>query len=151
MMREQMIVAINKIAMKSLVRGHYVNVDIDEPDSCFGMDFCFEHADMVARINTLKMGVTSWVASTYGDQVENHRHCEFYGCDRHLDIGALSDYGVDNALGLADAPDNPLSVHAYPSELERAARSMADDDPRWATWCGHARRILRVNTTMAHR
>lgn len=148
MMREEMERAISRIAMKTLVDGYYVDSDNGEPEP--SEDFCREHAEMVARISALETGVATWVSST-SMGADGHRYCQFYGCELHLDFGGLTDYGLNNALGIADNPKHPLSAHVYPSELELAARAMAQDDARWAVWCGHARRILRVNTTMAHR
>lgn len=137
--RGELLHRIGELAMQRLVPGAYVTGDAGEPFA--GADFCEPHAEIVARWETLESGTTHWVGAT-SMGTDGHRFCEFGGCDRHLDFGGLTDgYGIDSALGITET--NPKECHVYASELELAARSMMQGDPRWELWEHHARIVIR--------
>jgi hypothetical protein len=85
-------------------------------------------------------GVYTWVDTT-SMGVDGHRECAFKRCGKHLDFGGLTDYGIDSALGLTER--DPHNVSVYWSELNLAADSMTNNDPRWSLWERHAKRKLR--------
>ena len=132
--REILVSAIYKLAAYQLVDGFYVATDEGEIDG--SPDFCHEHADQVARIHRLTTGKDAWVSSTSMGS-DGHRECEFRGCGKHLNFGGLTDYGIQNALGLTEV--DPRDVSCYPSELELAADALMPEDPRWELWEHHAR------------
>jgi hypothetical protein len=63
-------------------------------------------------------------------------------CDVALHAGGLTNYGVDNALGVTETV--PKRCHTSVAELLDASSSMMRDDPRWELWEFHARKVLRT-------
>lgn len=122
---------------KVIEQGWYVNSDAGEPD--LGANFCREHAEIVARWSGRETGAETW-ADCAGTGVDSPARCGFGCCNKPLDFGGLTSYGIDCALALTET--DPLGAHVYPAELELAARSMANDDPRWETWDAQAERVL---------
>jgi hypothetical protein len=136
--RDRLILAVSGLSdANAIEQGWYVNGDAGEPD--LGANFCREHAEVVARWSSRETGETTW-ADSAGSGVDTPARCAFGGCDKPLDFGGLTSCGIDCALALTEA--DPLRAHVYPAELELAARSMADDDPRWETWEAQAARAL---------
>lgn len=139
--RDRLIRAVAALPdVKAIEQGWYVNSDKGEPDLC--ANFCREHAEVVARWSARETGVETW-ADAAGSGVDSPARCGFGCCDKPLDFGGLTDYGIDSALALTET--DPLRAHVYPAELELAARGMADDDPRWETWESQAERVIAEN------
>lgn len=137
MTRIELIRTIEDLGRNTLVEGFYVDAysgEVTDHD-----DFCREHADQVARVHALTTAEAAWIDSTSMGS-DSHRECAFRGCGKHLDFGGLTDYGVKSALGLTE--EDPHRVSCYPSELELAARAMANDDPRWELWEHHAKQTI---------
>jgi hypothetical protein len=140
MKRDEMIAAIERLPDALPEQLYYIeSLDTDDhPEHSFC--FCCEHADMVAHVESIMTGADMHIAAAWAGD-DNAERCHWYGCDKPLDGGGLTNYGIDSALGLTE--EKPLECHVYPAELVLAARSMLDNDPRWVTWEHHARRLLR--------
>jgi hypothetical protein len=137
--RDRLISAVADLPdVKAIEQGWYVNSSEGEPDP--GMNFCREHALIVAQWSSRETGERTW-ADSHGSAVDLAARCEFGCCDKPLDFGGgLTSYGIDSALALTET--DPLRAHIYPAELELSAYSLADDDPRWETWEAQAARVL---------
>lgn len=126
--------------LEPIEREYYVDsTETDDHPEHFH-SWCFAHADMVARVEALTVGAEMFATSAWTES-DSAARCEWYGCDVALKAGGLTDYGVDTALGLTE--EDPLAVHVYPAELVLASNAMRDDDPRWATWEHHAKKLLK--------
>lgn len=153
MTRDQLIEAVEKLSGAHCEQLYYVDSDEIDNHIPHFYSFCREHAAMVARIEALCEGASHYIAAAWAGD-DSAQRCDWYRCDKPLDGGGLTDYGVDEALALHE--EKPLEAHVYPAELVLAARAMCADDPRWATWEAHARRMLfgyvwRVRTRLAER
>lgn len=143
MTRNELIIAVE--ALEPIEQGWYVNSDEGEPDC--GANYCRDHAEIVARWSGRSTGVETW-ADSAGGPSDSAPRCDFkysamgrtFHCYKALEFGGLTNYGVDNALGLTET--DPRTCHVHPAELVLSAQSMADDDARWEMWEHHARRLL---------
>lgn len=142
MTRQEMLDAVGLLPGAHCEPLYYIDSDETDDHPEHYNSFCRKHADMVARVESIMTGASMFIAAAWAGD-DNAERCDWYGCDKPLDGGGLTDYGVDDALGLTES--KPLEAHVYPAELILAARAMycTDDDPRWATWEAHARRLLR--------
>jgi hypothetical protein len=126
---------ISELPGASMLQAYYVDTEDGEPEP--GADFCFEHAkELVATL--AKEGTEAWACSQWSES-DNSKRCATCTCPLHA--GGLSKYGVASALGLTET--DPKACHVYVSELEDAANSMRETDPRWDLWEFHARRVLK--------
>lgn len=139
MTREEMIDAIEGLPGAWPEQLYYIDsIETDDHPEHY-WSFCREHAEMVARAESILTGASMHIAAAWAGD-DSAARCDWYGCDKPLDGGGLTDYGVDSALALTE--EKPLEAHVYPAELVLAARAMCADDPRWATWEAHAKRLL---------
>lgn len=135
---------VNRLAcLESIEPEYYVDsADTDDhPDHTHS--WCRKHADMVARIESMTIGASMHICESWSE-VDVASRCEWRGCDVALrpSGGGLTDYGVDNSLGLTE--EKVLEVHVYPAELVMAWQAMARDDPRWPVWEWHACKLLKL-------
>lgn len=146
MTRDELIDAVERLPGAWPEPLYYIDSDEtdDHPEHYFS--FCREHAVKVARIEAMLVGASMYVAAAWGGD-DSAERCDWYGCDKPLDGGGLTDYGVSDALALHE--EKPLEAHVYPAELVLAARGMGPNDPRWATWEAHAKRNLEDATRVA--
>lgn len=140
MNRDEMIDAVNALPGSQCEQLHYVDSDETDDHIAHHFSFCREHADMVARVEAMTTGATMFIAAAWAPD-DNAERCGWYGCDKPLDAGGLTDYGVESALGLTE--EKPLECHVYPAELALSARAMDADDSRWPTWEAHATKMLK--------
>ena len=107
------------------------------------VEFCYEHAIIVAPWSARETGVETWIARSWGETDHAHVECAFGGCSKLLQTdGGITSYGVDSALALTET--DPFKACVSPEELELAACAMMPSDPRWATWERQARRLLHT-------
>ncbi len=130
---------IAEIGRRSDIQDTWYVRNNDAHDCMSQFAFCREHAGMVARVEAALHAVDTEADLSFGE-TDSFERCEFYGCDRALSNGGLTDHGVRSALGLTET--DPKAVHCYVEELELAARTMGANDPRWELWEHHARRTL---------
>lgn len=120
----------------------YLDSDNGEPEPY--VEFCYDHAVVVARWSARETGTPTWIARSWGETDHAHAECAFGGCARLLRTdGGITSYGVDSALALTE--EDPFKAHVSPEELDLAASAMMPDDPRWKTWEKQAKRLLRAS------
>ncbi len=119
---------------------YYIDSDETDDHPEHTNSFCRKHADMVAKIASITTGCAMHIAAAWAGDDRAVR-CDWYGCDIALDGGGLTNYGIDDALGLTET--DPDACHVYPAELRLAYQSMAYADARWAQWVRHAERLIK--------
>lgn len=138
MTREELIERIG--CLEPIEPLYYIDSDETDGHPPHIHSFCREHAVKVARVESIATGFSMFIAAGW-TQDDRAERCEWYGCDVALNAGGLTDYGIDNSLGLTET--DPERCHVYPAELELSAHAMASGDPRWQLWEHHARKLLR--------
>lgn len=141
MTREDLEVALTKLPGASFEEARYVRVERDghgeDLDPC--LDFCFACADRVAKAISIAEAMDTYVDVCWGE-TDSSKRCGV--CDKPLHAGGLTKYGVDCALGLTET--DPKKCHTYVWEVVEASWAMMPDDPRWALWEFHAKKILKT-------
>jgi hypothetical protein len=116
-------------------------IDSDETDDHVTHDyaFCFEHADMVARGDSILTGFEMFPVNVSQSETDHEEWCAFHGCGKALNTGSPTDEWIDSALGLTE--EDPYAVSVTPYELARSACNMLIDDKRWTVWMRQAKRV----------
>lgn len=102
--------------------------------------FCYEHARIVQRGDQILTGCEMLLCDLSQSETNSVEYCAFYDCGALLDTGSPTDTWIDSALGLTE--EDPQSAPVTRYELVRSVWNMTEDDPRWAIWETHARRVL---------
>lgn len=120
-----------------VVPGYYLSgLDDMDHNAYVADDFCERHARSAAkRLRRTSPGVCIAMCIGSIDGVDGERWCSTKGCRHQLDVGHLTDYGIDSVLGVTevDPCDVALTVHG----LQNAAASLTRDDERWRLWMFH--------------
>ena len=118
--------------------GYVIDSDeTDTPDEAF----CYEHAHMVARGDSIMTGFEMFIVNVSGGEADHEEWCAFHGCGVPLNTGSPTDNWIDSALGLTE--EDPYACSVTPYELARSEANMLIDDKRWPVWMRQARRVLR--------
>lgn len=129
--------ALAQLPGAKMEEARYIIANDQELD--LGADYCFTCADRIAKAVAIAEAIETYVDGSWSES-DSAKRCE--RCDIALHAGGLTNYGVDNALGLTET--NPKRCHTYVAELLDASSSMMKDDPRWELWEFHARKVLRT-------
>lgn len=120
----------------------YVDSDTDDhPDHSYS--WCFEHANMVAKVESIISGSDMWVYRAEGasDYVP---YCQWYGCQFALNpySSGLSQDGIESELGITE--EKVLEVPITPEGLYLVFDSLTINDPLMALWEWHACRFFKL-------
>lgn len=120
--------------LESIEREFYVDsIETDDHPS-HSHSWCWDHARMVAKVESILVGAPMLVAAG-GSASDRAPRCEWHGCDIAL-RAELTDYGIDDALAMTE--ERPLECGAMPASLVLVADSLVSKDPRWKIWHWHA-------------
>ena len=141
--RDQILVRLRAVGDTRWPESGYV-IDSDETDDHVTHDyaFCYEHALMVARGDSILTGYSMFVVDVSQSETDTEEWCAFSGCCKPLNTGSPTDHWIDSALGLTES--DPYAVTVTPYELARSACNMTGDDRRWPVWFRQAERVLRA-------
>lgn len=119
-------------------------IDSGETDDHPTHDFvyCHRHAQWTASRERKRTRCEMYISNVSWGEADSSEYCAHPGCDKELDVGSLTDYGVDSALALTET--DPFTASVTPYELKRSAMAMRDDDPRWGTWILQALRVVNL-------
>lgn len=118
-------------------------IDSDETDDHVTHDyvFCWEHAQIVARGDSILTGHEMFPVNVSGGATGHEENCAFYGCGVDLNTGSPTDSWIDSALGLTES--DPYAIHVTPYQLVRSECNMVAGDKRWPVWIRQANRVIR--------
>lgn len=135
----RMLDRVSKVGDTSWPEAGYV-IDSDDARNTPDDAFCYEHAWMVARGESILTGFEMFIVNVSMEETDHEEWCAFHGCGKPVNTGSPTDQWIDSALGLTE--EDPYAVIVTPYELSRSFWNMSIDDKRWTVWMRQAKRVL---------